>query len=43
MEPRHHELEADQLADEREPDDDELELGPDSDDTGYDDELDDDE
>ncbi len=41
MEPRHHELEADQLADEREPGGEELELGPDEDDTGYDDELED--
>lgn len=38
MEPRHDELDADQLADEPDPDGDELELEPDSDDTGSDDE-----
>jgi hypothetical protein len=43
MEPRHHDLEADRLIEEREPSGAENELGPDEDDTGYDDELEDDE
>ncbi len=42
MEPRHQDLIAEQEQSEREPDGAEKELGPDEDDTGYDDELEDD-